>query len=331
MPAKKNPESPLILHEKPVEATGGIIVGNFMPLHKGHEYLIDFARSYVDKLLIVLLSSKNEPISSQTRIQWLTEMFPDCQIILAGEASSSVESLSELLKGKYKTQFVFGSCAEDRKLADALSACYIPVDPERAITPISSQQIRQDPLTFWEYLPSCVRPYFVKKVCVFGPESTGKSTLTANLAAHFKSVCVPEYARTFMDSRDNELKLEDFPNFARGHVASEKALSRQANRVIFSDTDLLITTIWSTWLYDSCDPWIAQEAEKQQYDLYLLTDVDVPWVLDPQRYLPEERQSFLDRCIKELDSRNRSYVLISGSWEARLAKAIAAVDDLLRR
>ena len=112
-------------------------------------------------------------------------------------------------------------------------------------------------------------------------------------------------------------------------MAAEDAIAFNSNRVLFCDTDLLTTTIWSDWLFKSCPNWIAEEANQRQYDLYLVTDVDVPWVDDVVRYLPEERKSFLDRCLKELDDRNRNFVLLSGDWQNRFDKAVEAVEQVL--
>ncbi len=108
----------------------------------------------------------------------------------------------------------------------------------------------------------------------------------------------------------------------------EQALARQANRVLFCDTDLLTTTIWSDVLFGQCPDWIKQRAAQQRYHLTLLTDIDVPWVADAQRFLPERRQWFFDRCIRELEALERPYVIVGGSWQQRLASAYEAVDRL---
>ncbi|MBY0359349.1 MAG: AAA family ATPase [Candidatus Obscuribacterales bacterium] len=295
------------------EPKTGLIRESFLSQQNSHVYLVDFAQSYADKLFIALIESENDLVTGNQRIQWLKARCPDAQIVLIQPETNS-QQLLELLG--FIPDFVFGIAKNSKGLAAELGAHFIPIDCEQSIANIDSTVIGQDPLT-------------LQRVCIFGPESTGKSTLTANLAKHFNTVFVPEYARTYIDSNNNELKQTDFNYFARGHIASEKAFARQANRLLFSDTDLIITTIWSDWLYGSCSPWIKEQAEKQNYDLYLLTDVDVPWVADPQRYLPNERQSFLKRCQDELEKRNLPYVQIKGTWEERLQKAITAVMSIM--
>jgi nicotinamide riboside kinase len=101
---------------------------------------------------------------------------------------------------------------------------------------------------------------------------------------------------------------------------------------MFSDTDMLTTTIWSDVLFHKCPEWASVEAEKREYDLYLVPDVDVPWVPDNQRYFKEQkdREDFRDRCVRELVERDRNYRLIKGDWDNRFIQACAHVNDLLK-
>ncbi len=309
----------------------GLVIGGFAPWHAGHVYLVEFARNYVDNLTIVVEERAAQPIPLDVRISWARELFAGSNVIALSDAGTSSDPESDRLASflPQRLDFVFGSDFSGWKLAERLGARFIAVDPERLVVPVSSTAIRQDPLAHWQYLPRCVRPYYLRRVCIFGPESTGKTTLTNRLAQHFNTVAVPEYARPYLDAQNCELSAEDMPMIARGHMASEDALAREANRVLFSDTDLITTTIWSDWLFGSCAEWIREAADRRSYDLYLLLDVDVPWVSDRQRYLPEERQSFLDRCVKELESRNRPFLKLSGDWDARFNKAVEAVERLL--
>ena len=130
--------------------------------------------------------------------------------------------------------YVFASEDYGWKLAELLGMQYIPVNHPRTLVPISATLIRSDPMQYWQYIPPVVRPHFVKRVCIHGPESTGKSTLTIDLARHFSTVFVEEYARGLLDFKDGRCDYEDIEKIARGHRASEQALARQANRVLFS-------------------------------------------------------------------------------------------------
>lgn len=320
--------------------TRGLVLGKFLPPHNGHVYLIDFARNYVDSLTVAVDALSNQPIPGELRVHWLTRMFPDVRIVhLRGERPQYPHehqdfwtiwrnSLTEAIDGD-PLDYLFASEEYGVRLSQELSATFVPVDITRNAIPISGTEIRERPLKHWEHIPREVRPYFTKRVCVFGPESTGKSTLTRDLARHFQTVAVPEYARTHIEHNSGKLELNDIPMIARGQQSAEDALAYNSNRVMFCDTDLLTTTIWSDWMFQSCPEWVAKEAEKRTYDLYLLTDVDVPWINDQVRYLPDERRSFFVRCKQELENRNRPYKIVRGTWKERFDSAVAAVTELL--
>jgi NadR type nicotinamide-nucleotide adenylyltransferase len=315
-----------------------LVLGKFMPPHAGHMHLIDFARHYVSRLAVVMDSLPQQPIAGELRERWLRELFPQSEVFHLTGMPQAPEEHPEFwaiwqraLRAAvpFHPDFVFASEPYGQPLADVLDARFVPVDIGRCAVPISATRIREDPLGHWEFLPRCVRPHYVIRICVFGPESTGKSTLTRQLADHFLTVAVPEYARTHLERQSGRIEPEDIEWIARGQAACEDALALQANRLMFCDTDLLTTTIWSDRLFGKCPDWIPAEAERRRYDLYLLTDVDVPWVADPVRYLPDDRRSFFDKCLSELESRGRPYVRIYGDSQQRLRLAIEAVESLL--
>ncbi len=319
--------------------TTGLVLGKFLPPHRGHVYLIEFAKRYVDQLIVVVDSLVSQPISGEQRVSWLREMFPSIQVLGLGKENPQEpdehpdfwdiwrDSLWEVA-GR-EIDFLFASESYGVRLAEVLKTTFVPVDLGRYAIPVSGTLIRESPMKYWDYLPRTVRPHFVKRVCIFGPESTGKSTLTKSLATHFNTVFVPEYARTHLEHRNGEISFEDIPRIARGQQASEDALALEANRLLFCDTDLITTTIWSDVLFNSCHDWISENAIKRQYALYLVLDVDVPWVKDEVRYLPDERQSFFGRCVHELEAQGRNFRIVRGNWDARWKTAVKAVSELL--
>jgi NadR type nicotinamide-nucleotide adenylyltransferase len=184
-------------------------------------------------------------------------------------------------------------------------------------------------MSSWDYLPRCVRPWFARRVCVFGPESTGKTTLAEALARHHRTVAVPEHARAHLMLRHALVTFPDLALIARRQVASEEALARSCNRLLVADTDALTTRLWSEALFGRVDDAVAELARAARYDLTLLCDVDVPWVADPLRYLPDDRERFFARCQQALEELGRRYVVIRGSWDERFEAACAAVAPLL--
>ena len=228
----------------------------------------------------------------------------------------------------HRPDLVFASEDYGTKLAEVLGAEFVPVDPSRIALPVSGTAVRADPYAHWAHLPSCVRAFYAKRVCVFGPESTGKTTLAAQLADALDTVWVPEYARTLIERNAGNIVYEDIERIARGHRASEEALARQANRVLVSDTDLLATTIWSDVLFGRVPEGLVKTAVSRCADLYLLCDVDVPWEADVARYLPDERRSFYERCKRELERHSCRYIEVRGTREQRLALALEAISAL---
>lgn len=320
--------------------TSGMLLGKFLPPHLGHVYLGEFAGRFVDRLTIVVCSLRREPIPGELRFRWMRELFPFDNVVhltdeLPQEPAEHPDfwqlwkaALSRVLPGR--PDYVFASEPYGWRLAEELGAAFVPVDAARSAVPVSGTAVRTDPVANWDYIPRCVRPYFLKRVCVFGPESTGKTTLARRLAEHFGTAWVPEYARTLLEAKSSEVQDKDMERIARGQAASEDALARNAKRVLIADTDPLATLVWSDVLFGTVPLTVRELAEQRTADLYLLTDADVPWVADPVRYLPEGGRVFFDRCRAELDARGRRHVVIRGDWDERFRIAVAAVEELLR-
>lgn len=166
------------------------------------------------------------------------------------------------------------------------------------------------------------------KIAITGPESTGKSTLSQQLAAHYGGLWVPEFARSYMADLQRPYTLHDLEAIARGQVALETATVAQNAKMLFADTDLLVIKIWSEHAFGQCPDWALQKLKQQDYNLYLLMGVDLPWEPDPQREHPHLRQHFYDWYKRELEELRFPFVEISGQYEARLRQAVQHVDAL---
>ena len=318
--------------------TRGMVLGKFLPPHAGHVYLGEFARRWVDDLTIVVGTLAREPIAGAQRVAWMHELFPFDRVVhLADENPQdpsehpefwSIWKASLLRVLSAPPDVVFASEAYGEKLADVLGARFVAVDPARSIVPVSGTAIRADPLRHWAYLPRCVRPHFVKRVSIIGPESTGKTTLARSLAARFETRSVPEWARTLIEQRGT-LEGVDWIDFVRGQIASEEAIARDANQVLICDTDPVVTPLWAEALLGACPAELRAAAGGRPYDLTLLTYPDVPWVRDDVRYLPGAGEAFFARCEDELRRAGRRYEILRGSWEEREASALRLVRSLI--
>ena len=173
------------------------------------------------------------------------------------------------------------------------------------------------------------------KVVLFGPESTGKSTLSKALAKHYKTAYVPEFARAYLqekwDCKSEICTKEDLVPIARGQIQLENKALQKANRLLVCDTDLLQTKVYSEVYYNGyCDPFIQQYALKNNYDLYFLCAIDIPWVADDLRDKPNEREMMFKAFKKELEKQNLPYVLLKGSHKVRMDIATNHIDSLMQ-
>ena len=174
------------------------------------------------------------------------------------------------------------------------------------------------------------------KVVIFGPESTGKTTLSRHLARYYNSVWVPEYAREYLQNKwNNERKTcqqEDLLPIAIGQMKLENELAHKTDSVLICDTDLLETKVYSEVYYSgTCDPLLDKYARKNKYDLYFLTYIDVPWEADDLRDRPNNREEMFNEFEDALVENNKSYVILKGDKKERLEQAVKHIDKLLRK
>lgn len=164
-------------------------------------------------------------------------------------------------------------------------------------------------------------------ICLHGPESTGKSTLIPLLAAHFETIFVPEYGRTFAETHGTDFSMADLVEIARTHDAQTRAALATGADPLLLDTDPLMTAVWADMLFGRRDPWF--DAWHGTADLYLLLDIDLPWIDDGTRMFGSvaERQRFFDLSRAELDRRGLRYAIVGGQGPARLAAALAAIAE----
>ncbi|TDE31860.1 MULTISPECIES: DUF4301 family protein [Flavobacterium] len=170
------------------------------------------------------------------------------------------------------------------------------------------------------------------KIALFGPESTGKTTLAKQLAEYYKTEWVPEYARDYLqekwDASQQICDVDDMLPIALGQTKLENESALIANKYLFCDTNLLVTKVFSEMYYDYCDPLLDQAARKHEYDLFFLTDIDVPWEKDDLRDRPEERESVFAIFKQSLIDNKKPFVILSGDKKLRLKKAVAIINDL---
>lgn len=165
------------------------------------------------------------------------------------------------------------------------------------------------------------------RVAITGPESTGKSMLTAQLAMHYNATMIVEYAREYLDRLSRPYDYDDILKIAKGQLAMENAVLHSTEKFLFTDTEAIVTKIWCDVKYGRCHPWILEQIRNHPYDLYLLCNIDLPWMDDPLREHSDKRNYLFNLYQEELMQRKLPFSIISGSGDNRLKQAIKVIDQ----
>lgn len=173
----------------------------------------------------------------------------------------------------------------------------------------------------------------MKQIVVIGPESTGKSTLCEQLAEHYKTCWCPEFAREYLKETGGRYSFADLLNIAHGQLELENNMLLQAKNFYFIDTDMYVMKVWCEVVFENCHTWILKQIAKRQYDLYLLCDVDLPWVKDELREYPDlEIRKKLFKTYKDLlINQKTKWAEISGTDTQRLQMAVSIIDTVFQR
>ena len=317
----------------------GLVIGKFMPLHNGHLALINFAAAHCDELMVSMSYTDADPIPANVRFEWLSKSLTGITKITIAVVKDDFDNEALPLMERTKIwahvirkvypgiDIVFSSEDYGDSLAANLGAQHIVFDKHRTIIPVSASMIRKAPFKYWTTIPPVVRPYFVKKICFYGPESTGKSTLTRRMAEYFQTEWVPEVARELLIK--NDFNIDQIITIGKKQTERVFQKLETANKLLMCDTDLITTQIYSQH-YLGVVPDILIELEKKvAYDYYFLLDIDVPWIADGLRDLPHLRMDMMKIFRNELEKRKLPYALVQGSFEERERKVIAMLEPML--
>ncbi len=318
----------------------GLVLGKFYPPHLGHIHLIQEAKKKCNHLTVIISSISSELIPGSLREHWLRNIFSnkDIEIIWITDENPQYpnehpdfwkiwrHSIQRVLKTPLDVIFTSESYGDP--LSEILNTKHVCIDLERNNVPVSATKIRNEPLLYWDYIPDIVKPFFLKRIVITGPESVGKSTLTKDLAQHFETHFVPEYAREYLDKMGRYVIESDILNIGKGHLEREAESSKNAYKFLFLDTDHITTKIYSEFYFKNCPQWVTLRAQNLAYDHSLMLDIDVPWVADPQRDLGEYREQIKGIFLKEMNAARRKLSTISGTFEERFKNAVSLVEQI---
>jgi HTH-type transcriptional regulator, transcriptional repressor of NAD biosynthesis genes len=338
--------------------TVGFIGGKFLPLHLGHVNAIVHASTIVDELYVILshselrdrelcLDTKMDYIPAPIRLRWLSQLtkdMPHVKVISIEDQQDNDNydwaEGAQLIKGKIgkPIDYVFSSEIQYNDIFKELypNTKHKLIDPMRSQVTISATTIRTEGVfKHWEFIPDFVRPYFVKKIVVVGTESCGKSTLIRNLAKIYNTTYVAEYGRTLCEELggcDGIMVKEDYQRIAYGHKMEEFKAIEKANKLVFIDTEAIVTQFYSNLYNDEHQAILDEMAKLQDYDLWLFLEPDVKWVDDGLRVHGEEsaREQNNQHLKTLLNKHHIDFRVLNGNYENRLKKAIQYIEKVIQ-
>jgi NadR type nicotinamide-nucleotide adenylyltransferase len=327
----------------------GLVVGKFAPLHRGHEALIAFAQSQCEQLLVLSYTNPEfEPALPAQRRAWLQALFPQVESVvidddwlqqrgvalrlLPNDAADAAHQrfLAQLLRDVLSRPVDALFASEDYVHATAAllaqvlhrPVAAVPFDPARAGVPISASRVRAQPHRHRRFVDPRVYASFVSRIALVGAESTGKTTLARDLAAHYGSVWVAEYGRELWEEQAGVLTEADLLRIARTQVAREIALLAQAHQVLACDTTPLVTQCYADAMFGRCDEALRALSQRP-YAHWFLCEPDFPLVQDGTRRDETFRQWQHRWYEARLAERGIAFTRLTGPAPQRRAQVIA--------
>lgn len=342
----------------------GLVVGKFAPLHRGHELLIRRALARCGEVVILSYQKPEIPgYPPEVRERWLAALFPQTtRLVLDDERlrtllpagadpvrvpGNDAEPMEDRRFCGFVCEQILGvtvdavftsegygdgfaaeltRCFRQRR-PDAPAVRHLCVDRHRMQRPISGTILRGDPHAHRHWLSPAVYASFVRRVCLLGGESTGKTTLARDLARMLGTRWVPEHGRTVWTERGGRLELDDMERIARAQIEHEEAAAGRAHRYLLCDTSPLTTLFFSRHLFGAASPELERMSERA-YDLTVLCAPDFPFEQDGIRHGGDFRHQQHAWYVRELESRGIPYLLLTGSPGERIDQLRAALAKL---
>lgn len=323
----------------------GYVLGKFLPFHLGHKYLIDTAIDNCEKVTVLVGTLPSESIPGAIRYQWVKDTYKNNQNV-------TVKWCNEVLPQQPEEHPYFWNiwvdvvkryCPNDIDViftsenygdpyAKHLGIKHHLVDIERKKYPVSGTLCRNETFKYWDLLSNESKSYFVKKIAIMGPESTGKSTLTKILAERFNTEYVEEYGRTVYEENGNSVSVSDFIKISTGRQKIEDEKTKKANRILLCDTEDITTYYLLKEYYPNnwteVKHWFYHRMnEYKNYDLYLLLKPDCDWVQDGTRTFENNRWEQYEIIKSFLIQKNCNFVEIGGNWNNRFNESLKIINE----
>lgn len=323
--------------------TRGLVFGKFMPLHRGHQLVIERALGGCDSVTVAVYDSAPPgdypPMPLETRARWITELYPDVDEVVPlpdprrelddGDDPRHAEIYAAGLAFLGHFDRVFTSEPAYERFAGLMDAEHVVVDHAREVAPISGTKIREDVYEHRAWLDPRVYASLVRKIALVGTESTGKSTLARALAERLDTSWVHEYGRELWVDQGGGASFADYLKIARTQHRREEEMRRHARRFLFCDTTPWTTLHWCLWMHETADPRLRDLADRTMgdYTWFVCAD-DFPWEQDGWREMGDgQARRFQKQQLADLNARRTPYVVLEGQLEHRIEKAIQHLNE----
>jgi HTH-type transcriptional repressor of NAD biosynthesis genes len=326
----------------------GMYGGSFNPLHKGHLTCIIKAASMCEKLYIVLsVGKQRDEIDYKVRYRWLYQAIKhvgNVKILILEDSDKRKEDYT-IEASKIDTEYIKNQIGEPIDVvfsgSDYDDSSFWNVNyPESDFyvferDGINSTEIRQDVYSHWDWLPNFVKPYFVKKVLIIGVESSGKSVLTVNLANYFNTNYIEEAGRELSEKSGTDTMMlnEDFTEILLTQKLNEIKAIEYSNKVLFCDTDCLITQFFLKFMNGDNENIKLSDAIDaiNNYDLILFLAPDVKWVEDGGRSseIRDNREKYKDMIANIYHTHGKKFEYIEGNYLTKFEKSIKLINNML--
>jgi len=314
----------------------GVVIGKFLPPHKGHRFLIETAIQQCSHVVVIICGKPSDPIPGELRLEWLSEMIPTAEVRLIDdrydENDSRVWAENTISWLGRAPDVVFTSENYGEIYAGHMKCQHVMVDLERATIPCSGTSVRKSPLEMWDYIDPPVRGWYAKRIVIVGAESTGTTTLAQDLAHALDTPWVPEYGREYSlikQAKGESLwNSNEFLDIAHEQTRQENEAARMANRFLVCDTNAFATMLWHRRYLGHRHALLDKYGLHSKADLYLLTGCEIPFVQDGLRDGEHIRHEMHEWFAQALSEQTTPWFLVQGSRSERLAQALMLVKNL---
>ena len=310
----------------------GITIGKFMPLHKGHELMIEFGIAMCDEFNIIVSGREDDVIPLSTRWNWVYSQYGHLPNVFVHEHNDespepvNVDENGTVLDSEFQeywknefarmvphaTHFI-SSDMYGKTMAELLGIKWLPVDPKREMVKISGTMIRKDPISHFGMISNAAKSHYARKIAIVGPESSGKSTMIKQLAY---GETVNEYGRIISEVKGNNLTKDDFLDIMNGQQALiDIAVKNSKMPIVLIDTEAYTTYLFSKIYLGEYMPEILEFGHEQDIDHYIVLSPNVDWVDDGTRVLGDQqkREQFFEELVKILQKQKKSFNVVDSS------------------